>query len=66
MKANPDERLIATLAQLGSCFDVASDGEMRFLSAMGVVGDRNGVCQPSENKWRVRGGKRNWCPEVYV
>ena len=40
MKANPDERLIQTLAQLGSCFDVASDGEMLALSAMGISGDR--------------------------
>lgn len=46
MKANPDERLIATLAQLGSCFDVASDGEMRFLSAMGVAGDRMVYANP--------------------
>lgn len=40
VKANPDERLVQTLAEAGSSFDVASDGEMLDLAAMGVSPDR--------------------------
>ncbi len=40
VKANPDRRLVTTLADEGSCFDVASDGEMLELAAMGVAPDR--------------------------
>ncbi len=36
VKANPDERLLRTLKDLGSCFDVASDGEILQLNEMGI------------------------------
>lgn len=40
MKANPDEHIVRTLADLGSCFDVASAGEMEALTAMGIAAER--------------------------
>ena len=40
VKANPERRLVQALADEGSCFDVASDGEMLELAAMGVAPDR--------------------------
>jgi len=40
VKANPDRRLVEALAENGACFDVASDGEMLELAAMGVAPDR--------------------------
>lgn len=40
VKANPDKRLVQTLVEAGSCFDVASDGEMLDLASMGVSPDR--------------------------
>ncbi len=40
VKANPDRRLVAALADMGSCFDAASDGEMLDLAAMGVAPGR--------------------------
>ena len=46
VKANPDERIIRTLAGLGSCFDVASDGEMIMLSDMGIESERMVYANP--------------------
>ncbi len=40
VKANPDERIISTLDKLGSYFDVASDGEMLFLTGLAIAPDR--------------------------
>ncbi|MDT8903662.1 type III PLP-dependent enzyme [Anaeroselena agilis] len=40
VKANPERRLVAALAEEGARFDVASDGEMLDLAAMGVSPDR--------------------------
>lgn len=40
MKANPDQRLVRRLAEIGSSFDVASDGEILTLSEMGVAPHR--------------------------
>jgi len=40
VKANPDANIIKTLAKLGSCFDVASDGEMLKLTALGIAPER--------------------------
>ncbi len=40
VKANPDRRLVETLVNLGSCFDVASDGEMLALADIGVAPER--------------------------
>ena len=34
IKANPHQRILELLRDLGSCFDVASDGEIRTLAAM--------------------------------
>lgn len=40
MKANPDSRIIDELADLGACFDVASDGEILALAQMGIAPER--------------------------
>jgi len=40
MKANPDLRILESLAELGSNFDVASDGEIRTLAELGIDGSR--------------------------
>ncbi|VBB09898.1 ornithine decarboxylase [Lucifera butyrica] len=39
VKANPDENIIKTLHSMGSCFDVASDGEMQALTSLGIETD---------------------------
>lgn len=46
VKANPDERIVRTLADLGSCFDVASDGEMQALTEMGIEPQRMVYANP--------------------
>ncbi|MCE5285677.1 MAG: type III PLP-dependent enzyme [Pelosinus sp.] len=46
VKANPDEHIVRTLADLGSHFDVASDGEMNQLSAMGIDSSRMVYANP--------------------
>lgn len=46
VKANPDERIIRTLAGLGSCFDVASDGEILSLTELGIAPDRMVYANP--------------------
>lgn len=40
IKANPHPEILKVMAQLGSCFDVASDGEIRQLRNMGVDGSK--------------------------
>lgn len=40
IKANPHDEILKTMIDLGSSFDVASDGEIRTLNAMGVDGER--------------------------
>jgi ornithine decarboxylase len=40
VKANPHPDVIRTFAELGACFDVASEGEMRHVLACGVHADR--------------------------
>jgi len=40
VKANPHPDVIRTFADLGGCFDVASEGEMRHVLAQGVEPDR--------------------------
>lgn len=40
IKANPHPEILRVMADMGSCFDVASDGEICTLSAMGVEGGR--------------------------
>jgi ornithine decarboxylase len=46
VKANPAESIVRTLADLGSHFDVASDGEMNQLSAMGIEPERMVYANP--------------------
>ncbi|MEG1159254.1 MAG: type III PLP-dependent enzyme, partial [Acidaminococcaceae bacterium] len=40
MKANPDLHILEKMIALGSCFDVASEGEIRTLAGLGVGGER--------------------------
>ncbi|MDO7786076.1 type III PLP-dependent enzyme [Desulforamulus aquiferis] len=40
VKANPDPNLVKRLVELGSCFDVASDGEIIDLKDMGIAPER--------------------------
>lgn len=51
MKANPDIAILNRLASLGSCFDVASDGEIRTLAELGVGGSRMIYANPIKNHW---------------
>ena len=52
IKANPHPEILRVMADMGSCFDVASDGEIRTLHDMGVDGGRliyaNPVLQPPQ------------------
>lgn len=40
IKANPHPEILKRMSELGASFDVASDGEIRLLHSMGVVGER--------------------------
>ena len=40
IKANPHPEILRVMADLGSCFDVASDGEIRTLHDLGIEGSR--------------------------
>lgn len=40
IKANPHPEILRVMADMGSCFDVANDGEIRTLHDMGVDGGR--------------------------
>lgn len=40
MKANPEPAILQTLSALGSCFDVASAGEIAMLAGLGIGGSR--------------------------
>ncbi len=40
IKANPHPEILRVMKEMGSCFDVASDGEIRTLHDMGVEGER--------------------------
>ena len=46
VKANPNEGIVRKLAELGSYFDVASDGEMQFLTEMGIAPERMVYANP--------------------
>jgi ornithine decarboxylase len=46
VKANPDERIVRTLKDLGSCFDVASDGEILQLRELGIEGNQMVYANP--------------------
>lgn len=40
VKSNPQEQIVKRLVDLGACFDVASDGEMKQMRDLGVSPDR--------------------------
>ena len=40
IKANPHPEILRVMKEMGSCFDVASDGEIRTLNDMSVEGER--------------------------
>ncbi len=46
VKANPDERIVRRLNELGGYFDVASDGEMRMLNQWGIASERMVYANP--------------------
>ena len=46
MKSNPQPQIVRRLADLGACFDVASDGEMQQLREMGIASDRMVYANP--------------------
>lgn len=46
VKANPDERIVRKINELGGYFDVASDGEMRMLNQMGIDSERMVYANP--------------------
>ncbi|MDR3559873.1 MAG: type III PLP-dependent enzyme [Negativicutes bacterium] len=48
VKANPDRRLVKALAESGSYFDAASDGEMADLAELGVSPDRIIYANPTK------------------
>jgi ornithine decarboxylase len=50
IKANPHPEILRVMAELGSCFDVASDGEIRTLHDMGVNGKRMIYANPVKLK----------------
>ncbi len=58
MKANPNEKLLEALIEIGSHFDVASDGEMLTLSSMGVSGERMVYANPIKTDGGFSAAKR--------
>jgi len=46
VKSNPDERIVRMLKDMGSCFDVASDGEILQLKELGIDGRRMVYANP--------------------
>ena len=50
MKANPDREIVKKMAELGSCFDVASAGEITELTQLGISGERIIYANPIKNK----------------
>ena len=50
MKANPDREIVKKMAELGSCFDVASAGEIAELVELGISGERMIYANPIKNK----------------
>lgn len=54
MKANPSEVIVQHLAKLGSCFDVASAGEINQLASYGIKGDRMLYANPVKSRKALR------------
>lgn len=50
IKANPHPDILRIMADMGSCFDVASDGEIRMLYDMGINGSRLIYANPVKTK----------------
>ncbi len=50
IKANPDLRILQTLQELGSSFDVASAGEIELLHSLGVPGEKMIYANPVKTK----------------
>lgn len=50
MKSNPTEEIVGRLASIGSCYDVASAGEIEQLHAMGISGSRMIYANPVKTK----------------
>jgi len=50
VKSNPHDRIVQTLAQLGSCFDVASDGEMLQLARLGISPEKIVYANPVKTR----------------
>lgn len=57
VKANPNERIIHKLKELGSCFDVASDGEILALTALGVNADSMVYANPIKTPGGLKAAK---------
>lgn len=58
VKANPDRRIVEEVARLGGCFDVASDGEINELYAMGIDGSRMLYANPFKTQSGLEACKR--------
>lgn len=54
MKANPTPAILQKLVELGSCFDVASAGEMEILAELGVDGSRMIYANPVKDMRGLR------------
>lgn len=50
IKANPHPDILRIMADMGSCFDVASDGEIQMLYDMGINGSRLIYANPVKTK----------------
>lgn len=58
VKANPNEHIVQKLAELGSCFDVASDGEIMQLNSMGIAASRLVYANPVKTRNGMAAAKR--------
>lgn len=58
VKANPNEHIVQKLAELGSCFDVASDGEIMQLYSMGIAANRIVYANPVKTRNGMAAAKR--------
>lgn len=58
VKANPQPAIIHRLAQLGSCFDVASAGEMTMLHQMGIAAERMVYANPIKPAQGLKAAQR--------
>lgn len=54
IKSNPDRCIIKTLAEQGSGFDVASDGEMLYLTELGIAPDGMVYANPVKTRSGLR------------